>query len=51
MKVHYDPKGIGIAELMGLALYHPIMYALVTFLIAHNAGKIGLKIARLTIGG
>lgn len=49
MKVAYDPKGLGIAELMGLALYHPIMYALVSFLISHNASRMALKIARMTI--
>ena len=47
----YDKNGLGMAELMGLVLYHPVMYVLVSFLINHNACKLGLKIARLTIGG
>lgn len=49
MKTLYDRNGLGFAELTLLGLYHPIMFALVMFLINKNMGQIALKVARIII--
>jgi hypothetical protein len=35
-KITYDKKGIGLAELTWLSLYHPIVFAAALFCINHN---------------
>lgn len=48
-KITYDKNGLGFMEMTALGLYHPMMFALVMFLINKNMGQIALKVARIII--
>ena len=37
-KLRYDKNGLGAAELMFIALYHPILFIFVAFFIKHDVG-------------
>ena len=49
MKIKVDKKGLGFSEITFLAIYHPLFFAVLNWMISHKLGKVGLQAVRLFI--